>query len=445
MQTLIPQLYKTYGDYVCRRKMFPHMLDGLVPVWRRILLGTHVIAKSEFKKSAQIFGYVIGHWHPHSEAIQGTAELLVHNALIVGKGNWGVRIGSCTMSCAAPRYTGLKMHPFVEELAFKYIKDVPWESDELDPEPVVLPTMIPFCLFLMYGMSMIGFGFKTEIPNYKLSDLITRLLFLLGEKKKEPVIVPNIQGCTITSDKETLKTLLTTPGKCKVDLMGTYSVDKTNFRVYIHGWSPKTTFDNLFNRIDTYKQWDLISKGDVTFLDESSASVGTKIRFEVSRARNRQDIFDKLVEAVEDRLQGSITYDIYVVDEKDNIVNTCVDDMLMNTYLFYQKVISAHATRKIQETQDVVDELSVIAAIKPHLPKFLSIPDVDKIIVGLANCAKLKEEQVRDVVDKYKIRKLLTVNTDITDAKQKIADYTTQLGNINTVTTDSYKELLAKL
>jgi len=54
----------------------------------------------------------------------------------------------------------------------------------------------------------------------------------------------------------------------------------------------------LFDKIDKYKHWGLFESGDISYIDESTEKVGTKIRLEVAKARNRPAIYEKLLEAI---------------------------------------------------------------------------------------------------------------------------------------------------
>lgn len=441
METLIPELYRNYGLYVNKSKMLPSMVDGTIPVWKRILLGAHLGARKEFVKSAKIFGTVIGHWHPHTEAIEGTAEILVHNGFLDGKGNWGSVFGQEPTGCAAPRYTSLKMNEFIEKIAFEFVDDVEWKEDELDPEPTILPTMVPLCLFGKYEFNMIAFGFKTEIPNYKLSDLIMRLEYLLGKRSKV-IIKPNIDGCKVNSSDEELEKLLTTPGKTSIQISGDITLDPKNYRLYIHGWSPRSNFETIVNRIDTYKKWGLFTKGDVGILDESSGEVGTKICLEVAKARNREKLYDQLVEAVKDRLTANISYNTYVVSREGDIVNSSVDQMLLAAYKYYTETIEKHFSRRITELTKQIEDLKAIEKIKPHLHSVFKLKDTGEMISKLAELSGLSFEIVEGVTNKYRIKKLLTVNTDISDLKQDIVVYQGYLKNPDTYSKDQYAEVL---
>ena len=90
-------------------------------------------------------------------------------------------------------------------MAFKYIDNVKWETNELgEKEPSFIPTMFPLCFCGKTYVQGIGFGYRTMIPCYKISDLYKRLLWLLGKTEVEPIIKP-LTDCTITSGDEDLK------------------------------------------------------------------------------------------------------------------------------------------------------------------------------------------------------------------------------------------------
>jgi DNA gyrase/topoisomerase IV subunit A len=445
MEELIPTLYRNYGTYVNTNKMFPSMEDGLIPVWRRILLGAYTVARKEFVKSATVFGYVIGHWHPHSEAIQGTAEILVHNGFLDGKGNWGTSIGVEPIGCAAPRYTSLKLNKDIEKLAFEYIKDVEWIDGELDPEPRVLPAMIPICLFNQNEMSMIGFGYRTDIPNYTLPDLIKRLMYLIGERKRKVTISPNIPGCDIISGNDVVENLLSVSGKHTINIVGRYKEDRRNYRIIISGWTPRYNFKNLFNRIDAYEDSNMLSKNDVVYIDESNDKVGTRIVFEVARARNRDKFYDLLLGAIQSNLVSNITYNIIAVDPNGKVVETSVDEMLLAAYSNYISTLRTHFTKRVNEISELMMELKYIKMIKPHLHKVYSLKDVDEMIDKLSSLSKVPVNIVNEILNKYRIKKLMTIDTDISKLKDEKTECEKNLKNLDKYAVNEYATILKSL
>jgi DNA gyrase/topoisomerase IV subunit A len=447
MEKLIPKLYKEFGNYTNKEKMIPNLYDGCIPVWRRILLGTHFMAKNDFKKTAAVLGYVMLRWHPHAEA-SGPAETLVKNNFLIGQGQWGNRIGTEETGAAATRYTELKSNPLIEEIAFKYIDNVPWEEKEAEKEPLFLSTMIPLCLFSKYSMSWMGFGFMTSIPNYKLKDLIKRLLWLQDpENRKKPTIKPSIEECKVTSKKEELENLLTT-GNGKIDIEGTVHKDPKNFRIYLRGWNPNSTFISIFKKIERDKS---LNEGDFIHLDESTEEEGfdwkgTNIKFQVNKSRNREEIYKKLEKAIDKAIRTSISYKIYAYDpNKDKIVEPSVDKMLLQTFKLYKNILKNFFQKKIKDTKNEIEEMKAIELIKKHIGKTLSLNEQDKIINELHKKTKLDVETIKRIVDKYKIKKLLTVNTDINDLKNKLNDYQKDLDNIDEYTINCYENLLKEL
>ena len=437
MENLIPSMYREYGLYKNKRQMFPNILDGLLPVQKRILLTAHTIAKNKFIKTFKVLGENMSRWHPHSEAL-GTAKWAVHNGFLDGDGQWGYNIGVEKSNCAAPRYTSLKINNFVEEMAFKMVKSVVWEPDEADPEPIAIPTMIPFCLMTTYEISSIGFGFKADIPCYKIEELVKRLLFLLTGKHKK-IIKPNPIGCKVTSPEKEYEKLLT-EGKGVINIQGKYKIDNKNKIISVFGWNPRQSFEKLFEKIDKYKNWELFSKGFIRY-DDNSDQRGTQVDFSVIKKRSVEEAFEQMIEAVTECLKAKLDYNIVATDG-NSIVTPSVDKMLLSTYKFYKDTLEVYIKDKIDNLNKMMSELEVIKKIRPHISdvtkKTFNINEVCKILAEMAKC---EIELVKEVVDKYKIRKLLSISTDIKGTKKEISLLKKDLKNIKEVCFNRYKEL----
>jgi len=449
MDRLIPSLYYAYGRYVTEKKMLPNFIDGSIPVWKRLLLSCHMIARNEFVKTTEVTAHCMGNYHPFSDSF-GVAETLVQCGLMDGKGNWGCNLGIEAIGAAAPRYTGLKANPFIEELCFKYVDDVEWKPDEAKPEPTYLPTMLPICLCSKYEFNMIAFGFKTVIPNYTIKDLIKRLLYLLKEGPKI-IIKPNIEFCKILSPESECEKLLTTVGKQNIDISGNYTEDRKNFIIYVNGWSPRMTFQNVFNKIDNMKDkkevYKLFSNGDVSYIDESNDRDGTKIRLEVSKARNREKIYDKLLHAVKECLTNSIYYDIYVFDPNiQSVRQTCIDEMLLSSYNHYLSVLEVHLKNRMSFIEDTIRGMKLIEKIRPYISSLTNdSKKIEDILQILSEKTNESVEDISQIVTKYRIRKLLTINVDIDELEIEKKDIEEKLKDVPKFSINNYKEILKNL
>ena len=134
--------YKLYGKYTNTDKMLPSIVDGLLPVHRRVLVVLHSIAAKSKMKTATVIGELVGKYHPHETGI-GPATWAVNNKFAIGYGQWGSDIGVEEIEPAAPRYTEMKADPFIEDNVMNLVKYVDWEVNEMDfDEPNHLPTIL---------------------------------------------------------------------------------------------------------------------------------------------------------------------------------------------------------------------------------------------------------------------------------------------------------------
>lgn len=442
IEKLVPTKYKSYADYVNGDKMLPYISDGLLPVQRRILLSLHLTAKGSYVKTAQVLGYCMGHFHPHSEA-DGTAAWAVDNEFADGGGQWGSKLGVEPIAPAAPRYTKIKINEEIENSAFKYIKSVPWVESELDDEPKYLPTLFPFCFMSKNELSSIAFGFRTTIPVYSKQDLLKRLEYILGERKSEPILKPIINGCNILSGNKDLKDLFT-KGTSKLQIQGKFKIDKENNQIIIQGWSPRFKWEGILNRINRYKGYCLLEKGEVGFIDESSEkNGGTYIVFSVHRQRNFEETFNKLKEAIEVSLTSVISYNIYMVDDNKNIKLTPIDESLKLCHEKYKEAFKKYCETTIEQLNIKNSEYIIIQDIRSHLTECISKNmNVDKTAEYLSKLTKHDKKEIVNILEKYKINKLLTITLDASAIQIHIKNMKSKITNLNKEVLEEYKNVI---
>lgn len=440
MEKLVPKYYKEYGIYVNNSKMIPLLLDGLTPVQRRLLLVVHYLAKNTYIDTSKILGDVVGGYHPHNLPAD-TAVWCVQNKLALGDGNWGSSIGAYESEAAAYRYTKMKSNPLIESIAFEFLNAVPFKVLEKEPEPLFLPTAVPLCLITEHETVGLGFGLKSSIPCFKLSDLIKRLMYLIKVTNKKYIARPNLNGCDILSDESAIETLLK-KGEGTLEVSGTYTVDKKNKTIDITSWCPQmTTFDTILNRINKYDNLKLWENKDISFIDISNDKTGTCIQFSVNKQRNVDTIFEQMENAIKKALKGRVHYKIYIVDQNNNVRLAGVDEMLISSYNVYCKVAKKFISDKIKDCDERINELEVIKKIKPHISKALQTNNsIDECLKIISKNSGIELSIIQEVVDKYKIKKLLSVNTDITEIEGEKKELKNYLNNITENIQKKYKE-----
>jgi DNA gyrase/topoisomerase IV subunit A len=414
MDKHLPHLYADYGKYSNYRN-FPLEIDGLKPVERRVLLSAYKIAREKFVKSRQVDAYTIGHYHPHGECY-GTIVQLVRQGFLTGQGNFGTNIGVEPVGAAAPRYTECKLSRLSMEMIFKYIKYAPIVDTELgDKEPLYLPTMFPVCLMGKDYTQGIGFGYKTFIPCYDVSDLYKRLLYLLGERKRKITIAP-LTDCMITCSKDDLETLLTT-GKAKIEVQGVIDIDKRKSSVTLRSWPPGKRFESFLNKFSSE-----LDNGMIGFTDLSVSQ--TEIIFQVLRERNRVKIFDDFIEKLREVLNGNISFENVMVDSNNKVVTKSVDDMLLDTYNMFCTMNEEMLNQESKKINEVIEEYKVLEKIKSPLSKCIGEgQSIDTTVEYIFKHTKIPKDVILGLVEKYKIRKLLTLNTDTKQLQEKLEEY----------------------
>jgi DNA gyrase/topoisomerase IV subunit A len=407
MDQNLPKLYKEYGSYSNYRN-FPLDLDGLKPVERRVLLSAYKIARSKFAKCRQVDTYTCGHYHPHGECY-GTIVQLVRQGFLTGQGNFGSNVGIESVGAAAPRYTECRINDYTLNLAFKMINSVPWVQTEMDDtEPFYLPTMFPICLMGKDYTQGIGFGYKTYIPCYEIKDLNKRLLWLLGKRKTKPTIKP-ITDCVILSSDKVVEELLTI-GKAKIEVRGTIKEEPRLNKVTLNSWPPGKRFETILNKLSKH-----FESGEVGFTDLSVTD--TQIVFQVLRERNRDAIYRRFVSDLKSALEGTISFEILTVTTDQIVKQKSVDQLLLDTYNIYCKTTKKTINDKIKQLNETVSEYQTLLQIRPLIAKGIEFKKskeeiLDEIIKKLPDVSK---KVATELMNKYKIMKLLTVDIDTTD------------------------------
>ena len=175
----IERSFLNYSISVIAARALPDLRDGLKPVHRRILYAMYTSGYTPdkpHKKSARIVGEVMGKYHPHGDSsiyeamVRMAQDFSYRYMLVDGHGNFGNIEGP---GAAAMRYTESRLSKISLELLRNINKDtVDFRPnfDELEKEPVVLPSRFPN--ILVNGTTGIAVGMATNIPPHNLSEVI---------------------------------------------------------------------------------------------------------------------------------------------------------------------------------------------------------------------------------------------------------------------------------
>ena len=432
MDLNLPKLYKDYGEYSNYRN-FPLDIDGLKPVERRVLLSAYKIARAKFVKSRQVDAYTIGHYHPHGECY-GTVVQLVRQGFLTGQGNFGANVGIEPVGPAAPRYTECKLKERTVDMAFRYIDYVDWALNEFgEKEPPYLPIMYPACLLGSDYTQGIGFGFKTFIPCYKEEDLHQRLLWLLGIRKRKPIIAP-ISNCTITATPADVEKLLT-HGKNKLEVEGVIIEQPIKNTVTLKSWPPGKKFESLLRKFSKELNDGLIGFTDVSVTE-------TEIKFQVIRERNRDKIYKDFVEKLRSAIKGTISFEINLTNIDQRVIVKSVDNMLLDTHTMFLAMNEKMLKHEIKKLTELIEEYRALDIIREPLGLYISKDhDIEDALTEIEKTTVVTAETAKFLINKYRIHKLFSLNTDTTELNNKINELDKHLKNLNNFVLEQYNDL----
>lgn len=272
--------------------------------------------------------------------------------------------------------------------------------------------MFPICLMGIKYTEGIGFGYKTFIPCYSMKDLYKRLLWLLGLSKTKPTIIP-ITDCKILSKPDVLEELLTT-GQAKIEAEGIIDINPRNSTITLKSWPPGKRFETILNKFDKE-----LSENMIGFSDLSSEK--TEIVFQVLRERNRIKIFEEFVIKMKEVIKGSISFEMVMIDLNNKVVVKSVDNMLLDTYNMFCNINKEMLNQDIDSLNTTINEYKLLEKIKIPLSKCLGDGfDVDLSIDTINKSTGIDKKDIVALIDKYRIKKLLTLNTDTTELENKV-------------------------
>ena len=381
----LEERYLAYALTTIMDRALPDVRDGLKPVHRRLLYAMRQLnlsPNSSFKKSARIVGEVMGRFHPHGDqAIYDTLVRLAQDfsvrwPLIDGQGNFGNIDGD---NAAAMRYTESKL-TVISELLLSGIDedcvDFRLTYDEVDKEPVVLPSNFPN--LLANGSSGIAVGMATSIPPHNIEELCNASLHLIKhrnshfDKLLEFIPGPDFPtGGEIVESKETMLGIYKT-GKGNIRIRSKWTIEKEKRGVWKIIVSEIPYQVNKGKLIEKIAQ--LILDKKIPILDDIRDESSEKIRL-VLIPRNRDVDPDHLMEALFNLSELESRFSVNLNALNNNIPRVHnIRDMILSWLDHRRDVLVRRTNYRLKEIKDRLEILS------GYLIVYLNLDQVIKII-----------------------------------------------------------------
>ena len=393
---IVKQNYYEYGRFInLGGRVICDEKDGLKGVHRKILYAAYKIARSKHVKTATLVGETMGKYHPHGDSsIAGAVAGFVRDGLLDGVGNFGSNVGLDVIEPAAMRYTEAKLNEKIIKLAFKYIEDVPYFSNDLSfMEPEYLPTPLPIniCHFSNTEdyVSAIGFGVAYLLPKFDINDLFNLLKDII---EKRPIV--NNVHIRYRSLKIKCPDELFNTGKGIVSTTARYVInnDKSFNILEFPILSKMNNTEKLLKPFDTIPQ------------DFSKDT--TNIFIELSKGKTVYDY--NLNELLTTKTN---------VDNDSVIKRYSLPEILQVTYSYYKKAVLNHIDKNIKKLEDHIKLVELLLRIKPYLN-----PLDDKTPKRIMDKCNLSKETVENLL-KYTIKQICTAESHLNDSKKELKNW----------------------
>jgi len=388
------ELRESYLDYamsVIVSRALPDVRDGLKPVQRRILWSmweTGLNHTAKFRKSANVVGGVMAHYHPHGDSsiydamARMAQDFSLRYPLVHGQGNWGSVDGD---QPAAMRYTEAKLAKISEHLLLDIEKEtVDWKPnyDNSKNEPAFLPAKLPN--LLLNGTMGIAVGMATSIPPHNLIEVADGIIYLSEHPDADIkdlmkfVSGPDFPTGGIIYDKKSLEEAYAT-GKGSITTRGVAQIEEKKndtFQIVVTEIPYMVNKSDLITKIADLVQNKKI-EGIKDLRDESDRE-GLRIAIDLKQAVPPQKILNQLYKYTE--LQKNFHFNVLALVDGIQPQILSLKDVLL-AYLDHRKLVvrrrtefdlkkaeeRAHILEGLVKALDVIDK--VIAVIKKSKDK----------------------------------------------------------------------------
>ena len=391
--TEVSQSFVDYSVSVITARALPDLRDGLKPVHRRILFSMYQSGYTndkQHKKCARIVGDVMGKFHPHGDSsiydamVRMAQDFSYRYPLIDGHGNFGNMDGD---GAAAMRYTEARMAKISSELLRDINKntvDMTPNFDELEEEPVVLPSRFPN--ILVNGTMGIAVGMATNIPPHNLGEVIDGCVAYIDNPEIDTLgLMQYIKGpdfptgATILGNSGIKKAYET--GRGNITIRSKASIEEKNGRYQI-------VFDEVPYGVNTLelknKVAELVHNKIIDGIADyhSDLKDGIKITITLKRDANPQVVLNNLYKHTS--FQTSYGIILLIIDQ--GVPKTLGLKDIISKYIDFQREVIVRRTRFDLEKAEA--RVHILEGLKIALDH---IDEVIKIIRGSRTDIQAKE------------------------------------------------------
>ena len=340
---IVTENYYNYGSHVNTSRSIPYELDGLKPVYRRIIYTLYKM-KDDYHKTISAIGEILK-LHPHVDrSLKHPIAMLCHYGYCETKSNQGSLsiYGTNVISAGDPRYTNVKLSTKLRNLMKFAITDVKMlDSDTGYPEPESIPFPVPIIL-TMDKMSGMGVGVSSTYPTFSMESMLE------AYHKDDPSLLKHRANVHIDYSRSDLKSLWEN-GRGKVTYYPDVYIQNRSVFVecspglilFPYNWDNTTQVGRTFN--------ELRDQGKILINDLSDSTHEGLLEVSISKGIKTVDI-DWLYDVIKKQVEDSFTYTLFT-STGDFIHKLSLRDWIHKSYTNYCDLVKKGLTRRIGEVQ----------------------------------------------------------------------------------------------
>ena len=197
----------------------------------------------------------------------------------------------------------------------------------------------------------------------------------------------------------------------------------------------KKKFESLLRKFSNE-----LNDGMIGFTDLSVTE--TEIKFQVLRERNRDKIYKEFVNKLKNVIKGSIPFEIVVTDVNQKVIVKSVDNMLLDTYKMFRAINEKMLKHKVKKLVELIAEYKALEIIRKPLGIYISKNwDIEDALKSIEKTTAVSAETAKTLINKYRINKMFTLNTETTEINNEIKEYNNCLSNLNNFVLEQYNGL----
>lgn len=428
------QRFLEYGSHTVLSRAIPDLVDGLLPVRRKILYTFHRAKADKPKKATYFIGncmstvYVQGDASLYGSMVSMAQWFKMLNPLIKPTGAVG---SPHNATPAAARYLELSLDDFAKKTLFRdYDESIVPMKDNYDltmKEPITLPATFP--MLFNIGVTGIGSGFVSEIPPHKVDDICKLTIDIIKNPEKSVSdlvkgwFYPDFPlGANIINAADLPKIYENGQGVIKMQATINEGIYKGKPVLIVEDLPYKVSTENVLEQIRDLCKGEKNKKGILEDYLSDMIDVSDKanpVRIILIPKRNTNLVTIKNILYQHTSLATSIKYICNVLDGKKLMINANIKDVLTrwieNRIDFIKKQIRQEITKNSRQLVINKALIKAQANIEEIVKEIKNSKNRDSVIEYLVKTLEISRTEASYIAD-LKLYRLSNMET------QELAD-----------------------